>query len=204
MTPFASLARLGLLLTALVLAAPALAQAPGKAPAGNGAAASPTLSDLGRSLRSYFTEEELDLLFQYMRDSVIAAFKGEEVALPPDLAFKLEILLVRMKKEGGHYMDNLIRQLEKDLERSLKEKLKEKLAPPDVSASTYTLPPLPAAVAPAPPWAPPQVSSQAPIPSQAPAPTFPAPTYPAPTYTLPPVPFFFIPFFQPPSPPSDP
>lgn len=93
----------------------------------------PTLSDLGRSLRNYFTADELDILFQYMRDSVIAAFKGEEVTLPPDLAFKLEVLLARMKKEGGHYMDNLIRQLEKDLERNLKEKL----APPDTSVSPY-------------------------------------------------------------------
>jgi hypothetical protein len=202
MSPFASLTRLGLLLTVLGLAAPALAQEPGKAPAGGAGGASPSLSDLGRSLRSYFTEEELELLFQYMRDSVIAAFKGEEVALPPDLAFKLEILLVRMKKEGGHYMDNLIRQLEKDLERNLKEKLKEKLAPPDVSASTYTLPPLPAVAAPAPSWTPP-APSQTPAPSL-PAPTFPAPTYPAPTYTLPPLPFFFTPFFQPPPPPADP
>lgn len=107
----------------------------------------PTLSDLGRSLRNYFTEDELAVLFEYMKDSVIAAFKGEEVLLPPDLAFKLEILVARMKKEGGHYMDNLIRQLEKDLERNLKEKLKEKLAPPDTSVSPY-LPPVPPVVIP--------------------------------------------------------
>lgn len=106
-------------------------------------AASPTLSDLGRSLRSYFTEEELDTLFQYMRDSVVAAFKDEEVNLPPDLAFKLEVLLARMKKEGGHYMDNLIKQLEKDLERNLKEKL----APPDTSKTPY-MPPQPVLVIP--------------------------------------------------------
>ncbi len=87
------------------------------------APAAPTLSDLGRSLRNYFTEDELSLLFQYMKESVIASFKGEEVSLPPDIAFKLEILLVRLKKEGGHYMDNLINQLEKDLKNSLKEKL---------------------------------------------------------------------------------
>ncbi len=99
-------------------------------------AASPTLSDLGRSLRSYFTEEELDTLFQYMRDSVVAAFKDEEVSLPPDLAFKLEVLLARLKKEGGHYMDNLIKQLEKDLARNLKEKL----APPDTSRTPYAPP----------------------------------------------------------------
>ena len=97
----------------------------------------PTLSDLGRSLRNYFTEEELSLLFQYMKESVMASFKDEEVVLPPDLAFKLEILLVRLKKESGHYMDNLIDQLEKDLKNSLKEKLKETLAPPPIKEQPY-------------------------------------------------------------------
>lgn len=94
---------------------------------------SPTLSDLGRSLRNYFTEEELSLLFQYMKESVIASFKGEEVSLPADLSFKLEILLVRMKKAGGHYMDNLINQLEQDL----KHNLKEKLTPPPIKEQPY-------------------------------------------------------------------
>ena len=94
---------------------------------------SPTLSDLGRSLRTYFTEEELSLLFQYMKESVMASFKDEEVNLPPDLSFKLEVLLVRMKKESGHYMDNLINQMEKDL----KHKLKEKLAPPPIKDVPY-------------------------------------------------------------------
>jgi hypothetical protein len=86
-----------------------------------------TLSDLGKSLRNTFTEEEIDLLFQYMKDSVIAAFKGEEVVLPPDLAFKLEVVLARMKRESAVYMEKLIQQLEDDLKRSLKEKL---VAPP--------------------------------------------------------------------------
>lgn len=99
--------------------------------------AAPTLSDLGRSLRNYFTEEELSLLFQYMKESVMASFKDEEVNLPPDLAFKLEILLVRMKRESDHYMDNLIMQLEKDLKNSLKEKLKEKLTPPPIKEQPY-------------------------------------------------------------------
>ena len=94
---------------------------------------SPTLSDLGRSLRNYFTEEELSLLFQYMKESVMASFKDEEVSLPPDLSFKLEILLVRLKKESGHYMDNLINQMEKDL----KHKLKEKLTPPPIKDQPY-------------------------------------------------------------------
>ncbi len=99
--------------------------------------APPTLADLGRSLRSYFTEEELSLLFQYMKESVMASFKDEEVNLPPDLAFKLEILLVRMKRESDHYMDNLIMQLEKDLKNSLKEKLKESLTPPPIKEQPY-------------------------------------------------------------------
>ena len=97
----------------------------------------PTLSDLGRSLRSYFTEDELDLLFQYMKESVIASFKGEEVSLPPDLSFKLEILLVRLKKESDHYMDNLIKQIEADLKSSLKKKLKDSLTPPPIKDQPY-------------------------------------------------------------------
>lgn len=110
------------------------------APADSGKAqpaAAPTLADLGRSLRNYFTEEELSLLFQYMKESVMASFKDEEVNLPPDLAFKLEILLVRMKRESNHYMDNLIEQLEKDLKNNLKEKLKEKLTPPPIKEQPY-------------------------------------------------------------------
>ncbi|MBI5329803.1 MAG: hypothetical protein HZB71_04225 [Betaproteobacteria bacterium] len=102
--------------------APPPAAAP-QAPAG------PTLSDLGKSLRNTFTEEELDLLFQYMKDSVVASFKGDEVILPPDLAFKLEVVLARMKRESAVYMDKLIRQLEEDLKRSLKEKLTPPVEP---------------------------------------------------------------------------
>jgi len=99
--------------------------------------AAPTLSDLGRSLRHYFTEDELNLLFEYMKESVIASFKGEEVSLPPDLSFKLEILLVRLQKESDHYMDNLIKQIETDLKNSLKKKLKETLTPPPIKEQPY-------------------------------------------------------------------
>lgn len=118
--------------------APAAPAAPPQAAPVEATPAGPTLSDLGKSLRNYFTEDELDLLFEYMKESVLAAFKGEEVALPPDLAFKLEILLVRLQKEGGRYMDNLVQQLERDLKRSLKEKL----APPG-AAPNATPPDLP-------------------------------------------------------------
>ncbi len=123
---------------------------PAPAAAGVEAPSGPSLADLGKSLRNYFTEDELDLLFEYMKESVVAAFKGEEVYLPPDLAFKLEVLLVRLQKQGGLYMDNLIKQLERDLKRSLKEKL---LPPPlPASPEPSALPPLePASAKPAPP-----------------------------------------------------
>ncbi len=112
------------------LAVPAEPLQPAEPPA-------PTLSDLGRSLRNYFTEDELDLLFQYMKESVISSFKDEEVNLPPDLSFKLEILLVRMKRESDHYMDNLIKQLEQDLKKSLKKRLKDALTPPPIKEQPY-------------------------------------------------------------------
>ncbi|MBM4182112.1 MAG: hypothetical protein FJ209_11240 [Betaproteobacteria bacterium] len=170
--------RLTPLLLATALALPHGAQAQTPPNGAEKAAAGPTLSDLGRSLRNYFTEEELNLLFEYMRDSVLAAFKGEEVSLPPDLAFKLEVLLARMKREGGHYMDNLMRQLEKDLERNLKQKLKEKMAEPPKTTPALS-----------PPVLYPLVLPQLPLPLPQPAPvqTYPAPPgyAPAPGY-LPP------------------
>jgi hypothetical protein len=138
----------------VVPAAPATPAAPAQPPqplAVEAPPAGPTLSDLGKSLRNYFTEDELDLLFEYMKESVVAAFKGEEVTLPPDLAFKLEVLLVRLQKEGGMYMDNLVQQLERDLKRSLKEKL----LPPPQPPAPATLPSTePASTQPAAPAAP--------------------------------------------------
>lgn len=129
---------------------PAAPTVPPQAAPVEAAPAGPTLSDLGKSLRNYFTEDELDLLFEYMKESVVAAFKGEEVYLPPDLAFKLEILLVRMQKEGGRYMDNLVQQLERDLKRSLKEKL----TPPQPAAPAALPSTEPASSKPAGPGAP--------------------------------------------------
>jgi hypothetical protein len=132
---------------------PQAAPAPSPAPA-PAKSSGPTLEDLGKRLSNYFTQEEQDLLVDYMKESVMAAFKGEEVFLPPDLAFKLEVLLVRMKKEGSLYMDNLMKQLEADLKRSLKEQFG---APPKPDTQKPQLSP---ASAPA--------SSPAPQPAQAP------------------------------------
>lgn len=82
----------------------------------------PDLSAMIRAFGQFFTEEEVDLLFDYLRDSTVAALKGdEEVLLPPDLAFKLEILQQRMKKEGAFYFKNLIEQMERDIDRALED-----------------------------------------------------------------------------------
>ena len=118
-----------------VLPAPAAAQSPAQAP--DKASARPTMADIGHAFKSALTEEETRLLLEYMRDSVLAAFKDEEVTLPPDLAFKLEVLMQRLKKEGNFYLDNLVKQLEADIKRSLKEKMEPKPPVP------YEPPPVP-------------------------------------------------------------
>ena len=167
-------------------------------------APSPSLSDLGRTFKNALSEEETRLLIEYMRDSVLAAFNDEEVALPPDLAFKLEVLQQRLKKESNYYLDNFLRQLEEDIKRSLKEKME---SPP---AKPYTPPPVPlltpALNMPPPVAAPPVAAQPLPAPPLA-APTAgyiqtpwgyvpwffaPPPNYAAPGYT-PPEPQRFVP-----------
>lgn len=82
----------------------------------------PDISGLLRAFGQYFTEEETDLLLDYLRDSAMASLNGgEEASLPPELAFKLAILQQRMKKEGAFYFQVLIQQLERDLDRAMKE-----------------------------------------------------------------------------------
>ncbi len=90
----------------------------------------PSLERLGKSLQNYFTEDEIKLLFEYMQESVLAAFNGEEVVLAPDLAFKLEVLYVRIQKEGNLYMSQLMQQLKHDLDKAIKEQLGPKPPPP--------------------------------------------------------------------------
>ena len=177
---------------------PAAAQAPDKAPA------RPTMADLGHAFKNALTEEETRLLLEYMRDSVLAAFNDEEVTLPPDLAFKLEVLMQRLKKEGNFYLDNLLKQMEADIKRSLKEKMEPK---PPVPYEPPAVPLLvPAMKAPATPpaaLAPPAVAVPT-APAVAPpagyvqtpwgyVPWFYAPPQPAtqvPAYTPPPQPAF--------------
>ena len=160
-------------------------------------APSPSLSDLGRSFKNALTEEETSLLIEYMRDSVLAAFKDEEVTLPPDLAFKLEVLQQRLKKESNYYLDNFLKQLEEDIRRSLEEKMEVPPAKPYTPPAVPLL--LPAMRAPAPVVvAPPGPPSPPPGYVQTPwgyLPWFfvPQPNYAAPGYTPPEAPQFVPP-----------
>jgi len=164
--------------------------------------ASPSLSDLGHAFKNALTEEETSLLIEYMRDSVLAAFKDEEVTLPPDLAFKLEVLMQRLKKESNYYLDNLLKQLEEDIKRSLKEKMEVQppvpYTPPEVPllVPAFKAPAVPPAQPPAPPAAvyvpPPTNFSPAPW-GWVPWFYVPQPTYTVPAYTLPEVPRFIPP-----------
>jgi hypothetical protein len=78
----------------------------------------PGLAELTQGLRNYFTEEETGVLYEFMKDSLVSSLKGDEPeALPPDLAFKMEVLIARMKREGGAYMDRLSKEIEADLKK---------------------------------------------------------------------------------------
>lgn len=169
------------LLLLAALAAPACAQ---EAPA---PAASPSLGDMVQMLKKSLTEEETALLFQYMKDSVLAAFIGDEVAMDPELAFKLEILAQRVKKIGGLYMDNLVKQLEEDVRRSMKEywdaasssapapaPTPEPVTPPVPAFSLPSLPALPALPQFQAPWSAPAAPTPVPPPPPAAPPAAPA------------------------------
>lgn len=103
-------------------AAPApSAEAPAPAPAPEA-----SLAAMIGALSKFLTEEELQMVYDYLWDSSIAALKGdpEEVVLPPELAFKLAILQRRIVKEGGHYLEGLARKMDQDLERWRQDMMK--------------------------------------------------------------------------------
>lgn len=181
-----------LLLAGLAAPAPAADKVPAKAPA-KATPASPSLSDLGHMLKNALSEEETRLLIEYMRDSVMAAFNDQEVSLPPDLAFKLEVMAQRLKKQGNFYLDNLLKQMEEDIKRSLKEKME---VPPPVPYTPPEVPLLPAFKAPATPPATPANGVQPVAPSYAPATAIYAP----PPTNFNPAPWGYVPWFYIPQP----
>lgn len=72
---------------------------------------SPSLIGLLGSLTAYLSQDDIELLYIYLRDTAIASLLGrdtEDVYLPPDLAFKMEVLQQRAIKEGNHYLQTVV------------------------------------------------------------------------------------------------
>lgn len=82
----------------------------------------PDLSEITARLRSFITDEEMELLYDFMSDSAIAALGGAEVEpLPPELEFKLAILRERIYKEGNAAMQGLMLFLQREFDDTLKK-----------------------------------------------------------------------------------
>jgi hypothetical protein len=82
----------------------------------------PDISEMTARLRSFITDEEMELLYDFMSDSAIAALGGDEVEpLPPELEFKLAILRERLYKEGNAAMQSLMLFLQREFEDTLKK-----------------------------------------------------------------------------------
>ncbi|MGQ9686931.1 MAG: hypothetical protein ACUVT2_11595 [Thiobacillaceae bacterium] len=73
-----------------------------------------------RALTAYLTPEDINELTLYLRDVIVDVLKGtQDATLPPDLAFKLAVLEQRFRKEGDVYMQQALRNLDRDLRRFL-------------------------------------------------------------------------------------
>ncbi len=69
----------------------------------------PTLTGMLRSLGRFLTQDDINLLYEYLRDSAIASlFNQEEVYMPPDLVFKMAVLQRRAEIEGNHYLQVVV------------------------------------------------------------------------------------------------
>jgi hypothetical protein len=99
--------------------------------------ARPELNPLAtlRALSAYLTQDDINELYVYLRDSIIDSIWGTETAsLPPDLAFKLAVLEQRFKKEGNAYLVRMLADLDSDLARFLHEQLTAEKAQQDNGA----------------------------------------------------------------------
>lgn len=75
----------------------------------------------GLPFSAFLSEDEMRMLFDFMRDAIIAAMKGEEASMPPELAFKLAILEQRLIKEGNAAVQGLMLLLQQEIDKALKQ-----------------------------------------------------------------------------------
>jgi len=77
-----------------------------------------------QTLSRYLTPTDMADLSRFMFEAVMDFFKGrQEASLPPDLAFKLAVLEQRFKREGDVYMQQVLRDLDRNIRRFLSENL---------------------------------------------------------------------------------
>lgn len=90
-----------------------------------------------QALSRYLTPYDMAELSRYLFEVVMDFFKGtQEAKLPPDLAFKLAVLEQRFKREGDVYMQQVLRDLDRNIRRFLSEILRIPPLPalPELSA----------------------------------------------------------------------
>ena len=75
----------------------------------------------GLPFNAFLSEGELRLLFDYTRDAMIAAMKGERYRMPPELAQTLARVQERLMRQGNAAVRQMIETIQKDLDRALEE-----------------------------------------------------------------------------------
>lgn len=75
----------------------------------------------GLPFNAFLTEDELRLLFDYTREAMIAAMKGERYRMPPELAHTLERVRGRLMRQGNAAVRQMMDMLQKELDRALEE-----------------------------------------------------------------------------------
>jgi len=115
-----------LLVSAALMTGPACAAGPtnGNPPPQGGQNGQPAPAPgLGLPFSNFLSDDEMGMLFDYLRDSFIATMRNdpEGASMPPELAFKLEVMKQRMLKEGDAYVRQLMQSMQQELDRSLKE-----------------------------------------------------------------------------------
>lgn len=75
----------------------------------------------GLPFNAFLTEAEMRLMFDYLRDAMIAALKGEPYRMPPELAHTLARVQERLMRQGNAAVRQLMEMIQKDLDRALEE-----------------------------------------------------------------------------------
>ncbi len=85
--------------------------------------APPAQPPIGQGLpfNAFLSEGELRLLFDYARDAMIAAMKGERHRMPPELALALARVKERLMRQGNAAVRQMLEMMQKELDRALQD-----------------------------------------------------------------------------------